>query len=48
MFLDIEGVITTSKISIFKIFQGEGAPGAPPPSCQIGLDILSPGSFATK
>ena len=37
MFLDIVGVITTSKLSILKTFQG-GAPGAPPP-CQIGLII---------
>ena len=29
MFLDIVGVITTSKLSILKTFQG-GAPGAPP------------------
>ena len=35
MFLDIVGVITTSKLSILKTFQG-GAPGAPTP-CQIGL-----------
>ena len=34
MFLDIVGVITTSK-SILNIFQ-EGAPGAPTP-CQVGL-----------
>ena len=30
MFLDIVGVITTSKISILKTFQGGGAPGVHP------------------
>ena len=34
MFLDIVGVITTSKLSIFNTFQG-GAVSAPP--CQVGL-----------
>ena len=33
MFLDIVGVITTSKLNILSTFQ---APGAPPP-CQVGL-----------
>ena len=35
MFLDIVGVITTSKLSILSTFQG-GAVSAPPP-CQVGL-----------
>ena len=38
MFLDIVGVITTSKLSILSTFQG-GAPGAPPP-CQVGLRMF--------
>ena len=35
MFLDIVGVITTSKLSILSTFQGGGS-GSPPP-CQVGL-----------
>ena len=34
MFLDIVGVITTSKLSILSTFQG-GAPGAPPMSSRV-------------
>ena len=42
MFLDIVGVITTSK-SILNSFQ-EGAPGAPTP-CQVGLIEIDIKSF---
>ena len=34
MFLDIVGVITTSKLNILSTFQG-GAPGAPPMSSRV-------------
>ena len=35
MFLDIVGVITTSKLSILSTFQGGGC--FSPPPCQVGL-----------
>ena len=35
MFLDIVGVITTSKLNILSTFQGGGAPGAPPMSSRV-------------
>ena len=38
MFLDIVGVIITSKLSILSTFQG----GAQPPPCQVGLMKLFP------
>ena len=38
MFLDMVGVITTSKLSILSTFQG-GAVSAPPP-CQVGLRYI--------
>ena len=41
MFLDILGVITTSKLGILKTFQGGGAVSAPPPmSSRVNTFII--------